>query len=260
MRRFKTFAISLIVLASVVSLHRVGYLRPAEDLVLKVVSPIGKFLNISTNSGKGIFGGISGLKDLQKENKDLQNKLNRAEQEIVGLQEAKTENESLRKDLEFKLTEKYETLSASVIMYDPASIRQTVIIDKGENDGVKEGQAVVSEGFLVGKITEVDKERAKVFLITDPVSAIPVYVQNSTATGILRGQIGHGLSIEKIPQGDVLKQGQFVVTSGLGGDYIKGLIIGKLDEINKSDNAIFQESSVRPEVNFGRLERVLIIK
>lgn len=260
MKKFKTFAISFIVLASLVSLHRMGYLKPAEDIVLKVLAPIGKVLNISTNSGKGIFSGISNLKDLQVDNKELQEKLNKSEQEIVNLQEAKKENESLKKDLDFKIHSGYETISASVSMYDPASVRQTVVIDKGERDGVSEGMVVVSEGFLVGKISEVGEGTSKVFLITDPVSAIPVYVQNSTATGILKGQIGYGLSLEKVPQGDVLKQGQFVITSGLGGDYPKGLIIGKIDEIEKSDNAIFQGGSVRPEVNFGRLERVLIIK
>jgi len=260
MKKFKTFTISFIVLAVLVTAQRFGYLRPAEDISLKILTPIGRVLNISTNTGKGIFGNIRGLRDLQKENKGLKEKLNQTEQEIISLQEAKKENDSLRKDLEFKIDSGYKTISAEVSMYSPSNVRQTILIDKGEKDGIKKGMTVVSEGFLVGQIFGVNEDTSKVFIITDPVSAIPVYVQNTTATGIVKGQIGYGLSLEEVPQGDILGQGQFVVTSGLGGEYRKGLILGKIDKIEKSDNTIFQSASVRPEVNFSRIERVLVIK
>lgn len=259
MKKFQTFFLTFFFIIGLIFLHNIGYLKSAEDLFLRVLSPVGRVFNISANSGKGIFSSIGGLKGLSVENKTLQNNLNKAEAEIAMLQEAKKENESLRKDLGFQVNSGFETLSASVIMYDITSVRQTIIIDKGEKDDLMVDMIVMSEGFLVGRVVEVSGSTSKVLLITDPMSKIPVLVQNSTATGIAAGQIGYGLNLEKVPQGDVIKKGQTVITSGLGGDYPKGLVVGKIDEIEENDNAIFQSTSVRPEANFRRLERVLLI-
>lgn len=259
MKKTQLFVFSIFFTVLIIFTHSLGYLSPIENILGKAFLPLGKVLNQTANSGKGIFSWAGGLKNLQKENKDLRSKMNEAEAEIASLQEAKKENESLRKNLDFKINSGYEILPASVSFYDPSSTKQSVIIDQGESDGVKKGMAVINEGFLVGKIIDTSANSSKVMLITDPASAIPVTVQNSTATGSLKGQIGFGLSLEKVPQGDVLKQGQLVITSGLGGDYPKGLIVGKIDKIEKSDNAIFQTASVRPEINFRLIERVLVI-
>lgn len=259
MKKIRLFFITIFLISGLIIFHRSGYLEVPETFALKALSPFGKILNSSAISIKSFLSRITTLKDLQNENVELKKKLNARETEIALLEEAKKENESLRKDLEFRLNSGYKTVSATITMYDPTGARQQVLIDKGEKNGLKKAMAVTSEGFLIGRISEVNQETAKITFLTDPSSAIPVFVQNSTATGIVKGQIGYGLLLEKVPQGDVLKQGQTVISSGLGGDYPKGIIVGKIDKIEKSDNAIFQEASVRPEVNFRMLERVIVI-
>lgn len=259
MKKPQFFILTFIFLLSVIIFHNLGFLKMPERLLIDIMSPVGKVLNIFTDSGKGIFSSIGELKNLERENKDLREQLNKAEAEIVKLQEAKVENDSLRKELGFKESTDFELRSASAVMYDTKSVKQTIVIDKGEKNGLKEGMIVMSEGFLVGRIYETDADVSKVYLITDISSAIPAYVQNSTATGAVKGKLGYGMSLEMIPQGDVLKQGQLVITSGLGGEYPKGLIIGKIDSVDQGNNSTFQSATIRPEVNFKFLERVMIV-
>lgn len=260
MKRFQIFLVTIFIILGLIIFHWLGYLKFSEDIVLKAISPFGKIVVKSSSSLQSFWGKFVNLKDLQKENSELKKRLDEKEKELVDLYRAKEENESLKRDLEFKLNSGFTTISADVVMYDPSGARQTVIIDKGEEDGVGKNMAVVSEGFLVGRVQETKQKTAKVILLTDPTSAVPVYIQNSTTTGIVKGQIGYGLQIEKVPQGDTLKQGQIVVSSGLGGDFPKGIMIGKIDKIEKSDNEIFQKASVRPQVNFRMLERVMVIR
>lgn len=259
MKKPQFFILTFGALAFLIILHNLGFLKIPERFLVNIFSPVGKVLNISTNSGKGILGSIRGLKNLEKENKDLRERLNESEAEIVNLQEAKAENDSLRKELAFKQSTDLELISANIVMYDTKSVKQTIVIDKGEKDGLKSGMIILSEGFLVGKIYETRADISKAYLVTDISSAIPAYVQNSTATGSVKGKLGYGMSLEMIPQGDVLKQGQLVITSGLGGEYPKGLIIGKIDNVDQGNNSTFQSASIRPEVNFKFLERVMVV-
>lgn len=259
MRRFRYILISLITIFALIFMHRGGILAVPENFIFAILEPIGKVFNISAGSGKSVFSNFSNIKNLQKENAELKDRLSQMEAEIVKLEEFRKENESLKKDLDFKTTSNFETLTATVFAYDPLSVRQLLTIDKGEKDGIRKGMVVMSEGILVGKVQEVFSSSSKVFLVTDPTSAVPSIVHNSTASGILKGQIGFGLALEKIPQNDILKEGQLVLSSGLGGDYPKGILIGKIEKIEKNENDVFQKAIVRPDIKLNRLERVMII-
>jgi len=259
MKKKHLFLVAIFLLFIIVLSYKRGYFNKPKIIALKIIMPIEITANNFVVSTRGFILKIINIKNLQKENAELKKELDNKEAQIAALLEAKKENDSLRKDLGFKINSGFETLAATVIMYDPIATKQLIIVNKGEKDGVKKGMAVVSEGALVGKVVETENEFSKILLITDLSSAVPVLIQNSTITGIVKGQIGYGLHLEKVPQDDPLKQGQVVVSSGLGGDYPKGIIIGKIDKVEKSSDAIFQEASIRPEVNFKMLERVLII-
>lgn len=260
MKRFKIFFITLLTIAFLIIFHKIGFLRIPENIILSIFEPVGKVFNNGAGSGKSVFSSFANIKDLQKENALLKDKNHDLEAELVKLDEFRKENESLKKELGFKVSANFETIPATVFAYDPLSIRQLLTIDKGEKDGVKKGMVVMSEGALVGKVIEAKDTNSKVFLITDPTSAVPAIVHNSTASGIAKGQIGFGLALDKILQNDVLKEGELVLTSGLGGDYPKGLLIGKVEKIEKNENEVFQKAVIRPDIKFNRLERVLVIK
>ena len=225
-----------------------------------VLSPVGM---VVTNVGSritGIFTGISNIHNLQKENSRLKNELNSSLAEIARLSESQKENESLKKDLKFKEENNLQLVTAYVVFFDPSNIRDSITINIGTDDGIKEGNVAVSEGFLIGKVHDVTAKTAKIILISDPDSAVPVNVVGSNVSGILKGKIGNGLTLDQVPQSDKISSGDMLVTSGLGGQYQKGLLVGKVDSIQQISGSIFQAIEVRPMVNLDNLQRVMVIK
>ncbi|MDO8507508.1 MAG: rod shape-determining protein MreC, partial [bacterium] len=173
---------------------------------------------------------------------------------------AEKENESLKRELKFKTESGFQTVTASITFFDPTNLRESILIDKGTNDGIRPKMAATSEGFLIGRVTDVYSDSSKILLITDPMSNVPSLLPDVNAIGLVQGQVGMGLNMSQIPQETDVKKGAVVVTSGLGGEYPKGLIIGKVENITRKNNSIFQSASLRTLIDFKLLERVQIIK
>jgi rod shape-determining protein MreC len=163
-------------------------------------------------------------------------------------------------ELGFTTAHNYSYEAAEVLAFDPSNVRGMVTINRGQKNGLKNGMAVISDGFLVGRISEVTDNTSKVQLIVDPTSAIPVTLQSADTNGLASGQIGFGLTMDKIPQGEQIKEGDTVITSGLGGEIPKGLILGTVEKITRQENSLFVSAKVRPSANLGSLFRVIVIK
>lgn len=237
-----------------------GFFKGTKEQTYKVTSPVALFFSESSNKFSHFFSGIFSLGKLQKENATLKDQVNALQAEVAQLSEAKKENEQLRNDLGFKVANKFTYEATEVIAFDPASLRGTVIINKGTKSGLKRGMAAISEGFLVGKIIDVTENTSKVQLVTDPESAIPVTLQGINTNGIAKGEIGFGLTMEKIPQGEQIKAGDLVISSGLGGELPKGLILGKVEKVTSQENSLFVNAEVRPSADLRNLYRLIIIK
>lgn len=237
-----------------------GFFEGATNQTYKVTSPVSLFFSESSNKFSHFFSGIFSLSKLQKENATLKDQLNALQAEVAQLSEAKKENEKLRNDLGFKVTNNFTYQATEVIAFDPSALRGTVVINKGVKDGLKPGMAAIAEGFLVGKIIEVSENTSKVQLITDPASAIPVTLKGINTNGIAKGEIGFGLTMEKIPQGEQIKTGDLVISSGLGGELPKGLILGTVEKVESQENSLFVTAEVRPSADLRNLYRLIIIK
>lgn len=237
-----------------------GYLDDVFNGVRGVTSPVGLFFSNASGQTSGFFTGIFKLAGLQRENADLKDNLNKYQAQIAQLSEDKKENDRLKALLKFTTTHDFSYIPASVVAYDPSNIRGNITIDKGKDDQMAVGMAVISDGFLVGRISNVGPHTARVQLITDPTSAIPVSLQSADTSGIANGEIGFGLSMEKVPQGEPISTGDTVVTTGLGGDIPKGLIIGTIERIQKQDNSLFVTADIRPSADLSNLSRLIVIK
>lgn len=259
-RRYSYFLIVFILVLFTIFMHRAGYLKTAESFGRTLISPIGVYFS---NLGEGVrnfFGTIGSISNLERKNRELEKKVKELLIEISNLKEAKLENESLKKQLNFNQSTRTETIPASVSFYDPNNFSGYTLIDKGEEDGLKEGMTVLSEGFLVGYIKEIDRKNSKVVLLVDPNFSTPVLIQNSDTSGLLKGQIGFGLLLEKVPQNISLQKGDAIITSGLGGIFPKGLVIGQVEEVYKEPNTIFQSATIKSAVDFSRLNTVFILR
>lgn len=259
-KKFSMILLVAVFAAMLVFANTKGYLSGVTKAAYNFSSPVGVFFSERANGVSRFFSGILTLGKLQAENGLLHDQVNRLQAEVAQLSEAKKENESLKKDLGFKKENNFTYEAAEVIAFDPALLRGTVLINKGAKSGLKVGMAAISEGFLAGRIIEVSDTTAKVQLVTDPLSAIPATLQSSNTSGIVRGEIGFGMVLEKVPQGDPAKEGDTVITSGLGGEIPRGLIMGKIEKIESEKNSLFITANVRPSAELRSLYRLIIIK
>ena len=182
---------------------------------------------------------------LNKENTSLKEKLR--EYEVV-----KAENEKLKDFMNLKNKySDYQTVPAAIIEKSISNYDKTVIINSGEVDGVRVNMPVISEDGLVGYIIEVNKKTAKVQLITD----------TAESSILLKGQLDKSDMVKAsyIPTEATVLQGDEVYTSGIGGIYPKGILIGKIKEVINTKNESDRYANVETSVNFNKLINVLVI-
>jgi rod shape-determining protein MreC len=259
MRRNKNILIVvaiLIVLAAVVPYTR----KKISASFSYVFSPVIHVVSRSSFATRGLFYGIAELSDLKKMNQSLTDKLTNAQIDKNDYNELKIENETLKKQLGFMEThQNRELIPAKIIGRDPVSYMDYIVIDKGQNDGISTGMAVITDGALVGKITESNPNSAKVTLITSKDSLVQAMLQDSREEGILRGGLA-GVTLDNIPQEVDAKQGDMVITSGLGGDIEQGLMVGTISGVTSGSADIFKSLSIQPTVDFTKLELVFVLK
>lgn len=243
----QSIAAAISVLLLLVILNAVGVLGAAKGLVGAMLSPIASVFNLGNDS------------DLAVENRELQTKVTELQAEVAKREEAKQTNDALRTQLGFAQANNVKLAQASIVSQDPTNFRQFLTIDRGTSDGLAKGMAVVVGGAVVGRITEINAQTASVYLITDYNSALPALAQTSRASGVVRGTRGFGLVLEMVPQTESLTEGDVLLTSGFGGDYPKGLVVGTIGKITQRDSDVYQSAEVRPAIDFRKLESVFVI-
>ena len=230
-----------------------------ESLVVGITAPVQKAV-------WGVIGGISSiwrgyfyLVGLEKENQALKRELQELKLQVNRYREADLANQRLRALLNFKKSIATPLLPAQLVAFDPSGWFQTILIDKGRDDGVVRDMAVVSAEGLVGRVIGVSNHHAKVLLILDGNSAVDAYIQRSRARGVLVG-LGLELCLLKyVQRNEDVQVGDQVISSGMGGVFPKGLLVGTVQEVVRGSSGLFQRVEVEPAVNFGRLEEVLVV-
>ncbi len=230
-----------------------------ESLVVGITSPVQKAV-------WGIIGGVGSLwrgyfylVGLEQENQDLKRELQELKLQMNRYREADLANERLRALLNFKKSIATPLLPAQLVAFDPSGWFQTILIDKGRNDGVVQDMAVVSSEGLVGRVIGVGNHHSKVLLILDGNSAVDAYIQRSRARGVLVG-LGLELCLLKyVQRNEDVQVGDQVISSGMGGVFPKGLLVGTVQEVVRGSSGLFQRVEVEPAVNFSRLEEVLVV-
>jgi rod shape-determining protein MreC len=197
---------------------------------------------------------------LQQENSDLKNEVSQLQAEILILKQQVSETDILFALLDFARTRpENKYIAASVIGRDPSPFLNYVIIDHGSDDGIFKGMPVVTQQGLVGRIDAVTATAARVQLITDPGSLVNVGLEDAKIDAQVSGSISGDLTLEMVNLDANVKQGDLVLTSGLGGSFPPDILIGQVLTIVKPENSLFQEASIQPVVDFSNLRAVLII-
>ena len=191
---------------------------------------------------------------------ELESEVARLQARVIELQDLASQVETMSALLDYSRAHPESNYQAAdVIGRDPSPFLHYVIINLGSNDGIMRGMPVITNRGLVGRVDAVIADAARVQLITDPLSAVNIRLQNSNIEAVLSGSITGDLSLDLIPQDVTLEDGDLVLTSGLGGGYPPDLILGQVTNIRKREADLFQQASVQPAVDFSRLDIVLVI-
>ncbi len=252
-------------------LYQSGQLAPVQDVMLGWLQPLLRGVTGITQGAETVTGSLADVATLQSEVKRLQGLVNQSEIQRVRVTELEKENTLLRQQLKYKQSNPdFDLLGAAVVEReidlarvigrDPSNLARFIIVDQGSADGAKVGMPIVTPEGLVGRITATGTHWAKVLLITDPSSSVNAVVQSTRATGVVQGDVNGNVIIKYVPQGEAIKIGDLILTSGMGGSFPKRLVIGQVTEVHKRDIELFQEATISPSVDFTRLEFVLILK
>jgi rod shape-determining protein MreC len=197
---------------------------------------------------------------LLQNNTELQAEVARLQTQVIDLQQQVTETNILSALVDFaRANPEYSYRAASVIGRDPSPFLRYVIINVGTNEGVLPGMPVVTDKGLVGRVDAVIAEAARVQLVTDSASAVDVRLQASNAEAMLVGSVTGELSLNMISQDVVIQAGDVALTSGLGGTYPPNILVGQVVSIRKQQSELFQQAAIQANVDFARLQFVLII-
>jgi rod shape-determining protein MreC len=230
-----------------------------ERVVLNLMSPVNSVIAGLNRGVAETWNDYLALVDVRKENKLLRQNMKVLNSRLIESREAQLANERLKKLLEMKSSTQIPSLAASVIGEDASPWFKTIMINRGEVDGLREGMPVVAADGIIGQLVKVVARSSRVLIITDHASGVASIIQRSRARGVVKGKGDGTCSLEFSMVSDDVKVGDTVITSGIGGIFPKGLKIGEVSMVKKGEYGIFQTVAVRPTVNLARIEEVLVL-
>ena len=230
-----------------------------DALLMEGSAPFQKASTFVIKSIRGVFQGYIFLIHLQKENGMLKQRIDELQKENHQMKEMALANERLEKLLQFREKNSQAMVAAEVIGQDPSSWFKSVTVDKGEKEGVRKGMAVISAEGVVGQILKTASHYSTVLLVTDYSSAIDSIIQRTRAKAIVEGRGENRCMLKYLLRTEDVNVGDIVVTSGLSGNFPKGLMVGEVRKVDKKGHGVFQYAELVPSVDLTRLEEILII-
>lgn len=255
----RVVVILVLVLAVFLTPGRIG--DSARGWAQHVLAPITRILNSGAVWLETRYSNLANLGHVYDENASLQNRVIELEQQVAGLSAVAHENELLRSELGLKTSiSGWTRIQATIISRLASNPSGEAVIDQGSQAGLKVGQAVTSQGILVGEITAVSSSTATVTLVTSAQSQVQAELADNQALGLVTGS-PTGLRLIEIDQGVNIAPGMIVETSGitLGGTMPRGLVIGQVDRVTSDASQSSQSAIVHSSINFDQLRTVFII-
>jgi rod shape-determining protein MreC len=269
--------IALIVVSLVLTTvwYREGVSGPLHKLrggMQAVTAPIGAAGEFVTLPVRGAFKWIADLGVSRSQFAQLQTQNERLRNTVAALEEQKLENARLQSLVNFAQATKLKALGAHVIGR-PTQWARVITLDRGSADGIQAGMPVVgslgavpqhateasASGGLIGQTVLVTAHTASVRLITDQGSGVSAMVQANRAEGIVHGTIEGSLKLDFVSHETTVKAGDVVITSGMGGVYPKGLLIGEVTKVNNQPASLYQDITLSPSANLSNFEEALVL-
>lgn len=236
-----------------------GVIAAGRKAVLAVATPVQSAMTWVASPFVRGWRFLSSFGTLSRRNAMLEREVGELRQQAARVKELEVENESLRKMAGMQPASSGRSAVASVVGYVPGGWERGVIIDLGKTQGVRLGAPVVVPGGVVGQVVRVGGSGAEVRLITDPRGGIGAVIQETRDVGVVRGSVTGDIYLRYIQRESAVKKGDTVVTSGLGGAFPKGLLIGTIVGVDDPGAGLYKDIAVKSTVAFARLERVIVL-
>lgn len=224
-----------------------------STVVVDVFAPIMDVLSRPAAAANDAVKTVRGLADLRDENI----RLARENERLLVWQEAArrlaSQNQALQSLLDFKPSPNSQSIATRVIADSGGAFVRSIVVNAGDRDGVRKGQAAVSGAGLAGRVTTAGYRSARILLITDINSRVPVLIESSRDRAILSGDNSGMPRLTFLPANASIKAGDRVITSGHGGVFPPGLQIG---QVVPSGDGVMR---VKPNVSFDQLEFVRLV-
>jgi rod shape-determining protein MreC len=247
-----------------------GTLHSAQRIGLSVAMPFEVAGERIARPFRDAWGWTSDLIGAKEENARLKEEIEKLRQQVISAQTAGSENERIRALLEFvdgpKFPSGFNGVATRVVGRPPSVYDQEVLIAAGSSSGIQRNDPVVTEDGLVGLITDVTSNGAKVTLLTDQSSAVSAMVLESGAAGVVR----HGpsdssaLVLDRVGKDELVEEDDLVITAGwrsgaLESLYPRGIPIGTVKSVGQQDVDLYKRIQVAPLVDFDSLAEVIVL-
>jgi rod shape-determining protein MreC len=230
-----------------------------DSITAVILSPFQNFFSHTIQSASDSISHYFFLVDVARQNNQLKLKIQSLINEKNQLIEHIASQKRLTKLMAYEDDWEKKTVVASVIGRSATQWSKVVVVDKGTQDGLEDHLAVFADTGVIGQVIHAGINTSKVLLIVDGRSAIDALFQDSRVSGVVVGMGDDECQLKFVPNTADIKVGDLVLSSGLGGVFPKGLIIGEVSQVFKKKQGLFQEIALIPSSDLSRLEEVLIL-
>ena len=239
----------------------------SQGLLEYLDGPVGQLVRLPLEAVSSLDQGISNtwqqyvaLQNVEEENHRLRQEIDWLRGQNSQLREAAAATQRLSALLQFKEQALPTMIAAQVIGRDSSNRYKSVILNKGDSDGIQKDMGVITPSGVVGRVVKTTGATSVVLLVTDPNNAIAGLIQRTRDEGIVEGTPQGRAKLKYIPMLSAVKEGDHVVTSGLVGGFPRGIAIGTITGIEREEGALFQTADLSPDVDVNHVEEVLIIQ
>ena len=253
------FAVLSVAMLLLALLSQQPWAAGARGYAKGAIAPLESVMTAASDRVAGVTGMFGDIGSLRAENVRLQDQNAALRRQVAELNAAALDNKALRKALDFQRGYGHRTVAAQVVGRGPDGFSITIVIDRGSADGVRAGMVVVSGAGLVGRVIEIGPHAAIVRTLADPQSRVSAFLATSGLEGTVAGGPGELQMVIDPRFGTAPAVGEWALTSGVGGGYPRGLVVGQLAAVTHNDASTTGRATVAWVNDPSSLSVVLVV-
>ena len=259
-KTFFVFASILVVIVLALFMQSRGWLQPIEYVFLQIPKPIIAVVNAVTKPVVTVVSTLGSMGKIVDENRKLEVIVADLRSKQIVTEQLQLENELLKNELNYKNKSAYQLQSCSILSMDPQNTSDAMVLGCGNDTGIKIGQAVISQGYLLAKIVYVGNQTATAVLITNNQSTVDAKISKNNVEGVVKGSFGSGLVFDLVSQSAEINENDLVVTAGIDPNIPKNILIGQIGQVISGSNDLFKRLTLVSPIRPNLIDYVFVVK